>query len=144
MFNLQLIDSFEGGYFVFSRNDYPIDQGIYSELYACLFGTSSSEWWGDNAFNVQSETIASRTEKALKTHNSNSESDINLIKKAVNDDLLRFTTKNPEIEVEEVTIIIYSNNALEIQIKLTGNSETFNFIWQKTKESLNNLTYKIF
>jgi len=144
MGNIQLIDSFEGGYFVFARNDYPIDSGIYSELYVNLFGTSSSEWWGDGAFGVQSEKIASRTENALKTHNSNSESDINLIKKAINDDLLRFTNKNPDIEVEDLAIALYSNKAIEILIKLTGNSDTFNFIYQKTKESLENISYKIY
>lgn len=144
MHNLQLKDSFEGGYFVFQRNDYIIDEGIYSELYVCLFATSSSDWWGDGAFEVQSENIASRTENALRTHNSNSESDINLIKKAVNDDLKRFTNKNVDIEVENVAIVVYENKAIEILIELTGSSDTFNFIYQKTKESLENISYTLY
>jgi len=144
MVNLQLIDTLEGGYFVFSRNDYILDEGIYSELYACLFGTASSEWWGDTAFNVQSEKIASRTENALKNHNSNSDSDVNLIKKAIIDDLARFTNKNNEIQVENLAILIYSNKAIEILIELTGNSDTFNFIYNKTSESLDNITYKAY
>jgi hypothetical protein len=143
MVNLQLIDSFEGGYLALQRNNYPQDRGVYSELYACLFGTSSSKWWGDGAFNVESENVTSRTENALKTHNSNSQADINLIKKAVEDDLLRFTTKNPEIQVQNISLAIYNNKAIEIIIELSGNSDTFNFIWQKTKESLENITPKI-
>jgi hypothetical protein len=144
MTNLQLIDTLDGGHFVFKRNDYILDEGIYSELYACLFGTLSSEWWGDTAFNIQTEKIASRTENALKTHNSNSIEDINLIQKAVIDDLLRFTNKNPNIQVKNSAVAVYKNSAIEILIELIGNSRTFNFIYQKTKESLDNISYKIY
>ena len=144
MVNLQLIDSLSGGSFEFQRNDYILDEGIYSELYVALFGTSSSDWWGDSAFSVQSEKVASRTENALKTHNSNTDSDVSLIRKAVIDDLERFTTKNPEIEVEQIAILIYANNAIRIMIELTGNTDAFNFIYQKTKESLDNIAYKIY
>lgn len=143
MNNLQMIDTLDGGYFVFARNDYPLDEGIYTELYCCLFGTKS-DWWGDTAFNVQSEKITSRTQNALKIHNSNLDSDVNLIKKAVYDDLERFTTKNPEVEIEDVAILVYSNNAIRIIIEITGNTDAFNFIYQKTKESLENITYKAY
>ncbi|MDA3953118.1 MAG: hypothetical protein PF485_05695 [Bacteroidales bacterium] len=141
MHNLQLIDTLDGGYFVFKRSDYIIDEGIYSELYACFFGTSSPDWWADSAFSVQSEKVASRTENALRTHNSNSISDINLIKKAVSDDLDRFTSKNPKIEVKNASIVAYSNNAIMIMVELTGNTDAFNFIYTKTKESLDNIKY---
>lgn len=144
MHNIQLVDTFDGGHFVVSRNDYIIDEGIYSSLYACLFATATSKWWGDSSFGIQSEKIASRTENALKTNKSNSISDVNLIKKAVIDDLLRFTNKNKEIQVENIAILIYSNKAIEILIELTGNSETFSYIYNKTSQSLDNLTYKAF
>ncbi len=144
MVNLQLIDSLSGGSFEFQRNDYILDEGIYSELYAALFGTSSSDWWGDSAFSVQSEKVASRTENALKTHNSNTDGDISLIRKAVIDDLERFTTKNPKITVQDIAILIYVNGAIRIMIELTGNTDAFNFIYQKTKESLDNIAYKIY
>ena len=144
MVNLQLIDSLSGGSFEFQRNDYILDEGIYSELYAAISSTNSSDWWGDSAFSVQSEKIASRTENALKTHNSNTESNVSLIRKAVIDDLEKFTTKNPEIEVKQIAILIYANGAIRIMIELTGNTDAFNFIYQKTKESLDNISYKIY
>lgn len=144
MVNLQLVDTFDGGHFVVERNDYISDEGVYSELYACLFGTSSPEWWGDTAFGVQSERIASRTENALKTHNSNSDSDINLIMKAIKDDLDRLTNKNPEIVIQRTAIIVYGRRGIEILIEVGGNSETFNFIYQKTQQSLDNISYKIY
>ena len=43
---------------IINWNDYILDEGIYSELYAALFSTSSPDWWGDSAFSVQSEKIA--------------------------------------------------------------------------------------
>jgi len=143
MNNLQLIDSLDGGYFVFTRNDYILDEGIYSELYCTLFSTSVPEWWGDNAFGIQTPKVSSRTENALKTHNTNTDSDINLIKKAVLDDLDRFITKNNEIQVINAALALYSNNAIEILIELSGYSDTFNFIYGKTKESLENISYTI-
>lgn len=144
MVNLQLLDSLSGGYFVFQRNDYILDEGIYTELYCALFGTSSPDWLLDSAFETQSEKIASRTENALKTHNTNTDTDISLIKKAVLDDLERFTTKNKKILIEDVAILLYSNNAIRIVIELTGNTEAFNFIYSKTKQSLDNISYKIY
>ncbi len=143
MNNLQLIDSLDGGYFVFTRNDYILDEGIYSELYCTLFSTSVPEWWGDNAFNIKTEKVASRTENALKTHNTNTDSDINLIKKAVLDDLDRFINKNNEIQIINAALVLYSNDAIEILIELSGYSDTFNFIYAKTKESLENISYTI-
>lgn len=140
MVNLQLIDSLSGGYFVFKRNDYILDEGIYTELYCAMFSTTSSSWWADSAFGVQSEKIVSRTENALKTYNTNnSESNLNLLKKAIENDLDRFTNKNPKIKIESVTIIQKSNKELEIVIKLTGYTNSFNFIFKKTSNSLDNL-----
>lgn len=140
MTNLQLIDTLDGGYFVFKRNDYPLDKGIYTELYCAFFATKTN-WWADTAFNVQSEKISSRTENALKTHNSNSESDIALIKKAVSDDLERFKNNNPEIEVVNAAIAVYANKTIQILVEISGNSEAFNFIYAKTSESLENIKY---
>ena len=140
MVNLQLRDSLSGGYFVFKRNDYILDEGIYTELYIAMFGTASSNWWADSAFEVQSEKVASRTENALKIYNTNiSESNLNLIKKAIEDDLSRFTNKNPAINIESVTLLSKESKELEISIKLTGYTDSFNFIFQKTSESLSNI-----
>ena len=136
MKNLQLVDSLDGGYFLFYRKDYPIDEGLYSELYCTLFSTLSSNWWGDGAFNINTYSIASKTQNALKTHNSNTEADINLIKKAIKDDLERFKIKNPDVEIEKISILAYVNKALEIKIEISGNSDSFNFIYSKTEESL--------
>lgn len=144
MVNLQLIDTLDGGYFVFSRNDYILDEGIYSELYACLFATSTPEWWADTAFNTMASKIASRTENALKTNNSNTKEDANLIIKAIIDDLIRFTKKNTEVLVQKIALILYSNKAIEILIELTGYSDAFNFVYNKTSESLDNITYKAY
>jgi hypothetical protein len=141
MKNLQLVDSLDGGYMLFARKDYQIDDGIYSELYCALFSTKSSNWWGDNAFNINSYPIASKTENAFKSHNSNADSDINLIKKAISDDLNKFKSKNPDVEIEKISILAYVNKALEIKIYLTGNNESFNFIYTKTKESLEQIPF---
>jgi hypothetical protein len=143
MFNLQLIDSLEGGYFSFERNNYSIDQGIYTEMYVALFGTSSAEWWGDGALGTTSFNISSETGIALKNNNSTQESDINLIKKAINNDLDRFTTKNNEIEIKGVEVAFWSKTILII-IELTGYNDSFNFIYQKTKESLDNASFKTY
>lgn len=142
MNNLQLIDTHEGGSFVFDRNDYSFDQGLYSEMYCALFGTSSPNWWGDTVFDIDSYPVSSKTELALKTWNTNSESDQNLLKKAIRDDLQRFQNKNPDVEIESVTLKLYTGNiSLEINITLTGNTDNYNYIYQKTKESLDNLPY---
>ena len=143
MVNLQLVDTLDGGYFVFKRNDYPLDEGIYTELY-CTFFATKSNWWADDAFEVQSEKVSSRTQKALTTHNSNSENDISLIKKAVSDDLERFKNKNPENEIKNAAIVVYANKAIQILVEITGNSEAFNFIFQKTKQSLDNIKYALY
>ena len=142
MTNLQLLDSLSGGSFVFKRNDYIIDEGIYSEMYACLFGTLSSGWCLDSAFDVQTEKVTSKTENTLKNYNSSG--DINLIKKAVKDDLERFTNKNPDVQIKSSAVAVYSNNAIEIIIELSGFSDSFNFIYAKTSESLKNIKYEIY
>lgn len=143
MHNLQLQDTISGGHFVFTRNDYPIDQGIYSELYVTLFGTSSAEWWADNAFNTNTVKVSSRTGIALKTNSTVTESNINIIKKAVEDDLKRFTNKNENIEVEKIAIG-FSGNAILIVIELTGYNEPFNFIYNETNKSLENVNWQTY
>lgn len=141
MHNLQLIDSFDGGYLAFDRNDYPIDEGIYSELYACLFATSSAEWWGDNAFNTISQNVSSRTGISLKNNASINASSLSLIKKAVQDDLQRFTNKNKNIDVKEIAVA-YQGSSILIIVELGGYNDSFNFIYQKTEESLNRINWK--
>lgn len=143
MNNLQLVDSLNGGYFAFTRNNYPIDEGIYSELYSCLFCTSSAEWLLDNAFNTISPNVSSRTGITLKNNASISETNLNIIKKAVEDDLKRFTNKNNNIEVEGI-VIAYQKNSVLIVIQLIGFNDAFNFIYQKTEESLENINWKRF
>lgn len=138
MHNLQLVDTLDGGHFVFIRNDYPIDEGIYTELYVALFATSSANWWGDNAFDTISANVSSRTGITLKNNASISETSLNLIKKAVEDDLKRFTNKNKNIEVSAIEVAFWSKTILII-IELTGFNEAFNFIYQKTQESLENI-----
>lgn len=141
MHNLKLIDSLNGGYFAFERNDYPIDEGIYSELYACLFGTSSSSWWGDNAFGTISANASSRTGITLQNNSGVSENSLSLIKKAVEDDLKRFTNKNKNIEVKEIAIA-YQGMAILIVIELTGYNDAFNYIYNKTEERLSKTNWK--
>ena len=143
MTNLQLVDTLDGGHFVFRRNDYPLDEGIYTELYCAFFATKNN-WWADKAFDVQSHSLNSRTEKALKTSNFNNDASLTLIKKAVTDDLDRFKIKNPEIEIQRVALVVYGAKALMILVEITGNSQTFDFIYKKTAESLENIKYEIY
>lgn len=143
MVNVQLEDTLDGGSMVFYRNDYPLDEGIYSELYTCLFGTASAEWLLDGAFNVNSYNISARTGITLRKNGSTSQENINLIKKAVDDDLKRFTEKNKNIEIKDVVIAYYSKTIL-IVIELTGYNDAFNFIYQKTKESLETAEFKTY
>lgn len=143
MINLQLIDSADGGYFGFERNDYPIDEGLYTEMYAALFATSSAEWLLDNAFSTISENISSRTGIALKANASISETNLNLIKKAVSDDMLRFTNKNKGIDISEIAIAYWSKTILII-IEVKGFDKAFNFTYSKTQESLENANFKIY
>jgi len=142
MHNLQLIDSEDGGFFGFDRNDYPIDQGIYTELYCALFSTTT-QWWGDKSFGINTFNITSKTGVSLKNNNSTSQSNINLIKKAIKDDLDRFTGKNKNIEVSAIEVAYWSKTILII-IELIGYNKPFNFIYQKTKESLENSNFKIY
>jgi hypothetical protein len=143
MLNLQLIDSDEGGYFAFDRNDLPLDEGVYSELFACLFSSDSPEWILDNAFSTSDFKITSKTGAALKANSSITESNLSLIKKAVIDDMKRFTNKNPDIEVKSIEVAYWSKTILII-IELDGFTDAFNFIFQKTKEVLENFTFKTF
>lgn len=143
MHNLQLVDTLDGGHFAFDRNNYPIDQGIYSELYACLFSTSTAEWSLDSAFETIAPKITSKTGLTLKNNGSTSLASINLIKKAIQDDLKRFTTKNPSIDVLGTEVAFWSKTILII-IELTGYTDAFNFIYQETKESLNNANFKTY
>jgi len=142
MVNLQIIDSVDGGYFAFDRNDYTIDNGIYTELYATLFGTNS-EFWGDSAFGIQISKITSRTGSALKNNASINQNSINQIKKAVNDDLKRFLQKNQNIVLKAVEVAHWSKTILII-IELGGYNTPFNFIYQATKESLENAKFKTY
>ena len=139
---LQLYDSVDGGYLAFERNDYPLDEGLYSEVYCALFSTSSPEWWGDAAFDNGSYTVSSKTENALKTYNSNDENSLNQVKRAVKDDMQRFQDKNTQVIVEGIFLLVYSDGSLGIKIQLGGNTEAFNYIYQKTEQSLENVPFK--
>jgi len=144
MKNLKLVDTLDGGYFVFARNDYILDDGIYSELYCALFSTKSASWLGDKAFGINDVKVASRTENALSTYNSNTPTNISLIKKAVKDDTDRFMQKNPNVIIKDIAIIVFSRGAIEIKIEIEGNNDAYNFIYAKTKESLENIPYKVY
>lgn len=141
MINLQLIDSLDGGYFGFDRNDYPIDEGIYTELYCALFSTETPQWCLDVAFNVESYSISSSTGTALKNNSTINSTNLNIIKKAVLNDLSRFTNKNKSIVIKGVELATWSKTLLII-IELTGYDEAFNFIYNKTGESLLNANFK--
>lgn len=141
--NLQLVDTLDGGTFVFARNDYPLDEGIYSELYCTLFTTKSATWLGDNAFGVNTPLVSSKTENAVLKYNSNTETNKNLIKKAIQDDLTRFTNKNPEIIIKSINLVFYKTGALRINIEISGNSKSYDFIVSKTEESLENIDYDL-
>ncbi len=143
MYNLQLTDSLNGGSFYFDRNDYQIDEGIYTELYVTLFATSSATWWGDSAFGTIAPKISSKTGITIKNNASISQVNFNIIKKAINDDLKRFTNKNPNIEISKVALA-YQKTSLLIIIELTGYNNSFNFIYQETKENLKNTNWQIY
>lgn len=143
MYNLQIKDSLDGGSFYFDRNDYQIDEGIYTELYATLFGTSSATWWSDGAFGTIAPNVSSKTGITIENNASISQSNLNIIRKAVNDDLKRFTNKNPNIEVGSVNIA-YQKTSLLIIIELTGYNNAFNFLYQKTKETLDSTNWKTY
>ena len=143
MYNLQIKDSLDGGSFYFDRNDYQIDEGIYTELYATLFGTSSATWWADGAFGTIAPNVSSKTGITIENNASISQSNLNIIRKAVSDDLKRFTNKNTNIEVSSVNIA-YQKTSLLIIIELTGYNNAFNFLYQKTKESLDSTNWKTY
>lgn len=143
MTNLQLNDTLDGGHFVVDRNDYKIDEGIYSELYACIFGTASVNWWADGAFDTIAPNVSSNTGIALKNNGTTTRSNLNVIKKAVNDDLDRFMTKNPNIEVSKVEVGFWSNTILII-IEIVGYNQAYNFIYQKTKENIVNANWQTY
>jgi hypothetical protein len=143
MFNLQLKDTLDGGHFYFDRNDYQTDEGIYTELYVTLFGTSSATWWADGAFGTIAPNVSSKTGITIKNNASINQPNLNIIRKTVNDDLKRFTEKNPNIEVSNV-VIAYQKTSLLIIIELTGFNEAFNFIYQNTKETLDSTNWQIY
>jgi hypothetical protein len=140
MKNLQLLDTEDGGTLVFDRYDYQIDEGVYSELYAAMFSTKSSDWLGDGAFGIQDYTVSSKTQNFLTRYNSNSTESINLIKKAVEDDMNRVSQKNPNIIIKDIVLIVYQNSTLRILIEVEGNNDTYNFIYAKTAQSLENIS----
>lgn len=144
MKNLQLLDSFDGGSFVYSRNNYILDEGVYSELYCAMFSSKSALWMGDGAFGINDVKVSSKTENALTIYNSNTPENIKSIKKAIKLDSDRFMLKNLNIIISDIAVIIYQNGALEIKIEVNGNNESYNFIYAKTEESLENLTYKLY
>lgn len=141
--NIQLKDTLNGGTFVFVRNDYPLDEGIYTELYCAFFTNKSAAWLGDTAFEVETPPVSSKTENAVKKYNTNTEVNKNLISKAVQDDLTRFTNKNPEILIKSVNLVFYKIGALRINVEIEGNSKSYDFIVSKTKQSLENVDYDI-
>lgn len=140
MKNLQLLDTEDGGTLVFDRYDYQIDDGVYTELYCALFSTKSSNWLGDGAFGLQDYPVSSKTQNFLTQYNSNSIESINLIKKAVQDDINRLTSKNPDIIINDIEVYALSSSRLQISIDVQGNSDKYNFIYSKTKQSLENIS----
>jgi hypothetical protein len=139
--NIQLKDTLNGGTFVFVRNDYPLDEGIYTELYCAFFTTKSPNWLGDDAFEVDTPPVNSKTENAV--HKYNTEANKSLILKAVQDDLTRFTNKNPEILIKSVNLVFWKNGSLRINVEIEGNSNSYDFIVKKTLDSLENVDYEI-
>ena len=139
MTNLQLIDTVEGGHFVFKSNNYQLDNGIYSELYCALFSTKTAEWLGDSAFDVQSINISSQTENAINKFSTYTEANIALITKAVANDLERFTNKNPEIQIKDLFVEAENRNRLKIYIEIEGFTDAYEFIFDKTATSLENI-----
>lgn len=132
MKNIQLQDSPDGGYLVFDRKDYPVDEGIYSELYSALFSSRSATWLGDTAFNISSFKVASKTENILATSGFSSQASLNLIKSAVRSDCDRFTIKNPNVNITNIVLELLRSDALKISIEVDGNSDTYDFIVSKT------------
>lgn len=141
--NLQLQDTLNGGSFVFIRNDYPLDNGIYTELYCIFFTTKSDKWLGDDAFDVIAPVVSSKTENALSEFDTFTEVNKSLITKAIQQDLERFTTKNPEVLIKNVNLVFYKNGALRINIEIEGNSQEYDFLVAKTQVSLENIEYEI-
>lgn len=141
--NLQLQDTFNGGSFVFVRNDYPLDKGIYTELYCTFFTTKSDKWLGDNAFDVESPVVSSKTENALSTFDTFTETNKSLITKAIQQDLERFTTKNPEIIIKNINLVFYKNGVLRINIIIEGDSQEYDFLVAKTQTSLDNIDFDL-
>lgn len=139
MTNLQIIDTVEGGHFVFKQNDYLLDEGVYSELYCALFATRSPEWLGDNAFGLDTVKVSSQTENAIYTYSSFTDANISLIEKAILNDLDRLTTKNIEIIIKELYLEVVNSKRLNIWIEIEGNSDAYQFIVDKTEVSFNNL-----
>lgn len=137
MVNLQLRDTLDGGTLVFVRKNYVEDKGIYSELYCALFATKSATWLGDNAFDLNDYKVASRTENAVSVYGSNIPSNINLIKSAVKADCDRFTKKNPNAIVKNITLEVYRGVILKISIEIDGNDTLYEYLVAKTQESLN-------
>ena len=140
MTNLQLLDTINGGHFVFKQQDYILDEGIYSELYTALFSIKSAEWLGDTAFDNETFKISSKTENAINVYSTFTDSNVNLIKKAVQSDLDRFKIKNPEIEIKDLLVIAETNKNLLIAIEIEGNTDAYQFIVEKTEISLKNIS----
>lgn len=132
MKNLQIESTIDGGQLVFKRYDFQIDEGIYSELYSCLFG-SESNWWFDDCFDTVSFNVTSRTEIAIKNMAGTSENDINLVKKAIKDDIERFKNKNQNIELKSIKVFATASKQLKIYISLEGFNDEFEFIYNQTE-----------
>ncbi len=141
--NLQLQDTLNGGSFVFVRNDYPLDNGIYTELYCTFFTTKSDKWLGDNAFDIVAPIVSSKTENALSEFDTFTEANKSLITKAIQQDLERFTTKNPEVLIKNINLVFYKNGALRINVEIEGSSQEYDFLVAKTQVSLENIEYEI-
>lgn len=139
MVNLQLIDTVEGGHFVFKQNDYLLDKGVYSELYCALFTTRTAEWLGDSAFDVESLSVSSKTENSIRNNSTFTDANIALIRKSIESDLERFTNKNKEIKISGLGVSAENRNRLNIEIAIDGFSDTYKFIYDKTATSLDNL-----
>jgi hypothetical protein len=132
MKNLRLQDSPDGGYLVVDRNDYSIDEGIYTELYCALFSTRSATWLGGEAFNISDYKIASKTENTLSTSGFSSQNSLNLIKSAVRSDCDRLAIKNPTINVTDIILELLNSKTLQIKIFIEGNSDAYEFLVNKT------------
>lgn len=139
MTNLQIIDTVNGGSFVFKDNDYKLDKGIYTELYCAFFTNRSADWLGQNAFGVETINVVSKTENAINRYSTFTEENLSLIKKAIESDLDRFAKKNKEIEHISYNVSVERGNKLIIQIFLNGSSSAYIFVVGKTTESLDNI-----